>query len=486
MPPGIHDNLKAAYEDVAYVGRPNPWTHPGRLAAIGSLFGLSPPDPEGARVLEVGCGDGANLLPMAALMPGARFTGCDFSSLLMGRANEMRRGLGLANVELVEGDLRAVADSLGTFDYIIAHGFYSWVPPDVRDAFLALASRHLAPGGLVYVSYNVLPGCFVRQIGWDAIKLENVGAKNARERLDGARRIRRDLAEAWAGAGGMAGLLASEFADDPDRTDSALYHDDMAGVNQPVYFTTFVRHVGAHGLGFLAEAATGTMGAGGLPPELQSIIAAADPLSREQYIDFARLRRFRQSVLAAARDVSQAQLAPQALERLHVSAVTGVIQDRVANGTRPGVDLLVDVLAEHYPGSIAGAELVEALVARGIPANEARGFLLRGCFAGACELHAGPIPVAQHVSERPRAFGVARWQAARSDIVTNLRHEGVRLDEDDARQVLAAADGTRDREGIAAVLGPRPDAARIAGECLERFAFTGLLEARVPSKAPQR
>ena len=47
----VHDSLKAAYEDVAYVGRPNPWTHPGRLAAIGSLFGLSPPDPEGARAL---------------------------------------------------------------------------------------------------------------------------------------------------------------------------------------------------------------------------------------------------------------------------------------------------------------------------------------------------------------------------------------------------------------------------------------------------
>jgi SAM-dependent methyltransferase len=477
MFPEIHASLKAAYEDVAYVGRPNPWTDPDRLAAIGSLFGLAPPDPASARVLEVGCGDGANLLPMAARMSGARFTGCDYSALLMGRANEMRHGLGLANVELLEGDLRAVSDSLGKFDYIIAHGFYSWVPPDVRDAFLALASRHLAPGGLVFVSYNVLPGCFVRQIGWDAIRFENADASTAAARLGGARSIRRDLAEAWAGAGDMAGLLASELADDADRTDSALYHDDMSGVNQPVYFTTFVRHAGAHGLGYIAEAATGTMGAGGLPPELQSIVAAADPLSREQYIDFARLRRFRQSVLATARDVSRAQLAPQALDRLHFSAVTGVIQDRVATGTRPGADLLVDVLAEHYPGSIGGAELVEALVARGVPANEARGRLLRGCFAGACEVHVSPIPAAQRVPERPRAFGVARWQAARSDIVTNLRHEGVRVDEEDARQVLVAADGTRDHERIAAVLGPRPDAARIAGECLERFAFTGLLEA---------
>ena len=68
MSPEIHESLKAAYEDVAYVGRPNPWSHPGRLAAIATLFGLALPDSGGARVLEVGCGDGANLLPMAARM----------------------------------------------------------------------------------------------------------------------------------------------------------------------------------------------------------------------------------------------------------------------------------------------------------------------------------------------------------------------------------------------------------------------------------
>ena len=476
MSPEIHESLKAAYEDVAYVGRPNPWSHPGRLAAIATLFGLALPDSGGARVLEVGCGDGANLLPMAARMPGATFTGCDASALLMRRANDMARGLGLANVEFVEGDLREVAGALGTFDYVIAHGFYSWVPADVRDAFLALAHGHLAPGGLVYVSYNVLPGCFVRQIGWDAIKLENAGAATARERLEGARRVRRDLAQAWRAAGGMAAMLAPELADDAGRTDGALYHDDMSGVNQPVYFTAFARHAAAHGLGFLAEAELGTMGAGGLPPAMQKIIVDADPMAREQYIDFARLRRFRQSILAAAPDVQRARLTPAALERLHVSAVTGVVQERVATGGRPGGDLLVDVLAEHYPGTISGAELVDALVARGVPANEAAGLILRGCFAGACELHQNPLPAMPGASERPRAFAVARWQVARSEIVTNLRHEGVHLYEEDARRLLAVADGTRDRAGLAAALGSRPDAAAFADQCLDRFALTGLLE----------
>ena len=102
----IHESLKDAYEDVAYVGRPNPWSHPDRLAAIGTLFGLAPPDPATARVLEVGCGDGANLLPMAAQLPGARWVGCDYSALLMGRARGAARGLGLVRAAIQGRDQR--------------------------------------------------------------------------------------------------------------------------------------------------------------------------------------------------------------------------------------------------------------------------------------------------------------------------------------------------------------------------------------------
>jgi len=477
MPAEIHESLKAAYEDVAYVGGPNPCSRPDRLAAIATLFGLSPPDPSTARVLEVGCGDGANLLPMAARAPRGRFTGCDYSSLLMARARTMATGLGVSNVDLVEGDLREIAGSLGTFDYVIAHGFYSWVPADVREAFLALVRRQLAPGGLVYVSYNVLPGGFIRQIGWDAIKFENVGATTSRERLDGARRIRRDLAEAWSATGGMHASLASEFAGDDARSDGALYHDDLSGVNQPVYFTSFVRHVGAHGLGFVAEAELGRMGTGGLPPAMQSIIAGADAHAREQYLDFAWLRRFRQSVLAAAPDATRARLDPQAIDRLHVSAITGVMQERVSGGSRTAKDDLVEVLAERYPGSIGGDELVDVLAGRGMSHDDARRRILRGCFSAACELHASPLAAVSRASDRPRAFGVARWQAGHGDTVTNLRHEGVRLDQEGARAVLAAADGTRDRAALAAALGARPDAAEVVGHCLDQFAFTGLLEA---------
>lgn len=477
MTASIHESLKVAYEDVAYLGRPNVHSLPDRIAAIATAFGLDPPDPSGARVLEVGCGDGANFLPMAAASPGARFVGCDLSSLLMTRARAMADGLALSNVDLVEADLREVASGFGEFDYIVAHGFYSWVPPDVRDALFALARRRLAPNGLLFVSYNVLPGCFVRRIGWDAIRFENAGAATSRERLEGARRVRRDLAETWQAAGGSAAQLAKEYAQTVDRSDSALYHDDMSGVNDPVYFTAFVRHAAGHDLGFLSEAEIGTMGAGGLPSRLRHIVASADPLAREQYLDFARLRRFRQSILVRADEAARARVTTSALRRLHVTAVTGLVQAR-ASGQRTGSDdPLVNLLVDRFPGSVSVGELIGHLAGSRSTADAALERILGACFSGAAELLAHPIVAAREPSTRPRAFAVARWQAARGSIVTSLRHEGIRIDEPEGRAVLSAADGTRDRTALAAALGGRPDAPRLVDHFLTRFAYTGLLEA---------
>jgi SAM-dependent methyltransferase len=473
----IHESIKVAYEDVAYVGRPNVHSLPDRLAAIATAFGLAPPDPATARVLEVGCGDGANLLPMAARSPGARFVGCDLSSLLMARARSMAEGLSLANVELIEDDLRALASRLGSFDYIIAHGFYSWVPADVRDALLALARERLAPNGLLCVSYNVFPGCFVRRIGWDAIRLEVAGAATARERLDGARRVRRDLAEAWTATGGAAAQLAKEYVETADRTDSALYHDDMSGVNDPVYFTAFVRHAASHDLAFLSEAEIGTMGVGRMAEGLRAIVASADTIAREQYLDFARVRRFRQSILVRAAEAWRARIAPAALAALHVTAVTGLVQARVQGDRRGDDDPLVAMLIDRFPGSIPVPELIGALVARGTRAEEAPHRILGACFSGAAELLTRPLDVARKAGPRPRAFAVARWQAERGTIVTSLRHEGIRIEEPEGRAILVGADGTRDRAALAARLGGRADAAGIVDHFLARFAYTGLLEA---------
>src|SRR6202000_776454 len=73
------------------------------------------------------------------------------------------------NAELEQADVRALTNGeLGAFDYVVAHGLYSWVPDEARDALLAAVATHLTPGGVAYVSYNATPGGYFRRLMRDA------------------------------------------------------------------------------------------------------------------------------------------------------------------------------------------------------------------------------------------------------------------------------------------------------------------------------
>jgi len=143
------------YDEVRYPGRPYPDTHPDRLATIGILFGMTPAPIDRCRVLEVACGDGANLLPMAYALPGSSFLGFDLASAPVEAGRRMALQLGLANLTLETRDLNRFREDAGSFDYIIAHGLYSWIPASLREALLALIASHLAPAGIAFVSYRL-------------------------------------------------------------------------------------------------------------------------------------------------------------------------------------------------------------------------------------------------------------------------------------------------------------------------------------------
>ncbi|MFM8930594.1 MAG: hypothetical protein ACKOS8_01795, partial [Gemmataceae bacterium] len=59
-----------SYDDVPYISRAFIQTHPQRLAFIARLFGMNPTPPSNARVLELGCASGGNLIPLAIRYPG--------------------------------------------------------------------------------------------------------------------------------------------------------------------------------------------------------------------------------------------------------------------------------------------------------------------------------------------------------------------------------------------------------------------------------
>src|SRR5260221_7836775 len=160
----IMQNPPSSYDEVLYPSYTHSQTHPERLAVIGALLGLEPALPTRCRVLELGCGNGSNLVPMAWGLPRSEFVGIDLAGRPIAQGQSMVRELRLANVRLVHGNLTEITGEWGKFDYIIAHGLYSWVPPEVARQLLVICRTLLAAQGIAFVSYNALPGGHLRNL----------------------------------------------------------------------------------------------------------------------------------------------------------------------------------------------------------------------------------------------------------------------------------------------------------------------------------
>src|SRR4051812_18247838 len=83
------------YDEVLYPSEVHSQTHPNRLAVIGALFGLEPAPVERCRVLELGCGNGSNLVPMAWGLPQSEFVGIDLASRPIAQGQQMVQDVGV-------------------------------------------------------------------------------------------------------------------------------------------------------------------------------------------------------------------------------------------------------------------------------------------------------------------------------------------------------------------------------------------------------
>lgn len=489
--PASNEALVQKYGAVPYSAQSNALSHPDRLATVATLYSLSPPLPAACSVLELGCSDGANLLPMAASLPGARFVGCDLSPQAIESARAAADEIGLDNVALVAGDLRELPRALGPFDFIVAHGVYSWVPAPVRDALFALAREHLTPNGQMFVSYNVYPGCHVRQAVWEALHFHAGFLESAHERLDAARALAAAVAEPARTQNENDAPLRREFARVAQESDSALYHDDLAIPNDPVYFHAFADHARRHGLAFLCEAKLFNSSDLGISPPMRALLSGRSRLEREQYLDFACLRRFRQSVLCRADREAGIAWTPQKAQSMHAAASVSLMRASanarpLLNPGRPSLDAgdkgalqrVLERLLEVAPRSLPVAEL-ESKVDRGsCPMAE---LLAQAFAADEIVLHIQPPPITETAPERPLASPFARWQARRGGTITNLEHEPLLIVDEPPRALLALLDGRRDRAALDAAVGSalqvdNPDARRLRiDEYVRQFARLGLL-----------
>lgn len=441
-----------------YPGHPFAQTHPDRLATVATLFGLHPADPASCRFLELGCGDGGNLVPMAYALPASTFAGVDLSARAIDRAAALAGALGLRNVELRRADLTEIRD-LGTFDYVVAHGVYSWIEPAARDALLAACRAHLAPHGVAYVSYDILPGGHLREITRQMLRWHLRDVDDPDQRIAGARALLQAVA--------AAGQSQAEWA--LEQSDSSLYHDELAPHHEAVLFTDFVAHAARHGLAFLAESDVFEMQASVLPDEL----AAADVIAREQYLDFFKNRMFRQTLLCHT-DVERRE--PTAAVVRGMLAASPARPDGEAGPGRVefrgprGASLTTDDAAVKAALVALGEAWPRALPVAGLGGDAVGEALLRAYSVGLVQLHVWTPEIATAPSERPVASAVARLQAAEGTRITTLRHTSIDVPDDLGRRLITLLDGTRDRAALLAELGRPADELERSLEGLARIA----------------
>ena len=500
----------ASYDAIPYESIPITETHVDGLAALGRLFGVPTADPQRCRVLELGCAEGGNLIPMAFYLPGSEFVGIDLSARQIEAGQALVGQLGLGNVRLLHRDVMDGADDLGQFDFIIAHGLYSWVPEPVRNRVLAICRRNLATAGIAYVSWNALPGWHTRAVMRDMLLHHVRRESSPLARMELAYGFLDTYGEGLAAeAGDLAALLAAEVDYLRRAPPSYLYHEYLVETNVPMLFTEFVGHAREQGLRYVADVDLHTL----LPHTLgragQAALAGlTDRVERIQAMDFLRARRFHRSLLTHAATPVRSEPDMEAFRRLAFHADLGsdeeidlasAIPQAFATPTggryavrHPLAKAALIWLASHYPGSVEWDALRSAaadIVARHGDPDMARD---EAAFAeewldltawGAVHLATSAAALGCAPSQRPRAHALALAQLGQgSDCVASIRHTAVHLDPPGAR-LLGLLDGGRGLDDLVQAMRevlPEAEADELRAGCerlLWTFARNGLLSA---------
>jgi methyltransferase-like protein len=463
------------------------------------LFGMAPAPVARCRVLEIGCGDGGNLTPMAFGLPESSFTGVDLAESAIARGQELIGQLGLRNIRLRHMNLMDIDSSFPEFDYIVAHGVYSWVPPQVAEKILDICRSHLAPQGVAFVSYNTYPGGHLLDTIREMMQFHTRNIRIPRERLRQARELLEFLAQAHPDEDVHGALLRQELKLLLERKPEFFYHDELNEHNHRFYFHEFVEQARRHGLQFLSEARLLSMQTDTFGPEVAEKIRAfssGDELAREQYLDFLKLRNFRQSLLCHSEVAIDRTLRSERVSQMFAASdarpsspapdlrSTSPLQFEYPNGgsmstNHPLAKAAMSHLGQVWPQALPFSELLptaRALAQRDTSDSEATleedsnwlsDMVVRLYAANFLELYVQAPAFVTKVSARPVSSPLARAQVEQGSSVTNLRHSSVEVEDEAARQLLLLLDGTRTREQLLAELRQRANSGEITVESLE-------------------
>jgi len=499
----LMDNLCRSYDEVPYPDLPKSYTHVARMAAIAYVHGLSPPSPAKCRVLELGCADGGNLLPMAWRFPQSWFVGIDFSSVQIEIGRKRISDLSLANLKLQRAniiDLRT--GDLGRFDYIIVHGVYSWVSAEVQKKILAICRDHLSETGIAYISYNTYPGWCGKQAIREILRYHTRQIEDTQQKVEAAMALVATLPDSKELPGDPGALLVERLQKDLKKMDDPkpyLVHEYLIDGNEPQYFGEFLRRAEGFALRYVDDAFPGSATLERLPPKAQEWVGKTfrDYAEQQQYIDFFCNISFRRSLLCRGDMQPDNDVGFQRLRPLYATATYKRAKPEkdqsyfITHAGRriytehAGLRRILNHLVDAHPASLCVSQL-RMLLGSQVTDTEAGAMFDNLLRSAALEFVTHPQDCTRDIEERPYASRLVRFQCE-DGLVTNAAHRPVRLENLFEKHLLGLLDGTRTLAELIVLMRKRlrPDQPAdddqweaLVHEHLTRLAQLGLLKDR--------
>jgi methyltransferase-like protein/trans-aconitate methyltransferase len=464
------------YNEVLYPATTFPRTHPNRLATVAFLRGMEPAPINDCRVLELGCGVGSNLIGMAFQLPASEFIGLDLAHRPIATGQSYLKDLGLENITLHSMDVcQASSERFGRFDYIIAHGLYSWVAQPVREGILAICQEMLNPQGVAYISYNAYPGNHLRDLVRGMMLFHTARFEDPIEKVGQARGLLKFLAESTLKSDYYIAAIQAQFERTLEYQDEAFFHDDLSEDNQPFYFHEFMSDAERHGLQFVGEARANELQSAHFTPQVMQRmkeLEGAPEVVREQYKDFIRGWAFRETLLCHRNIELAPDLLVDRVPKLYASCNAVAEKDNQGESgatffrkpggveletTHPLLGSALEFLAVHWPATVSfEALLAAARTAAAVEPSSENGdprWILAETLASAyrggfVELQIYPSRVTNKVSERPSVSRLTRFLLERGESAANQLHVFMKFPDPLSRRLIQLLDGTRDQKRL--------------------------------------
>lgn len=446
-----------SYNEIPYTRNIYPQTQPNTLATLALLLNYSPPDISHCHVLELGCAQGFNLIAMAQAIPHGVFIGIDNSATQIALGQAVISQLNLTNIHLKYLDLQHLTAEFGSFDYIIAHGVYSWIAPECQQQLLRICHDNLSENGIAYVSYNTFPGWQTDAMLRELLLFHLQNFDSPTERLCHAKQLLKSLSHAVAHRYDSYALsLKNKLHYLLQIPDNYFAHEHLEEFNQAVFFHQFIQQATQHKLHYLTDLQTYAD-----PP---AEVITGDALAQQQYQDFLVNRRYRETLLCRQVTDPSVQFNQNKIKELYLAAALSTTADltqiqsagevqfadstgkTIASITLPALKVLCYHLGVVYPKILSFQEIMTALAEnytielQADDEDEILNFLLHLFQTKDLELYSYRPEFCLTVTQCPVASPLARLQSQRGDPVTNLRGETFWLDES-TQQLLQRLDG---------------------------------------------